>query len=131
MPFLTAGDPDLATTAALIREVVARGASLVEVGLPYSDPIADGPVIAASYARALRKGVKQSEILDAVRSIRAEADGRSARPRWSRWAPTRSTTAGASARSWRAGAAGFDGVIIPDLPVEESAEVAEVAAGST
>ena len=49
MPFVTAGDPDLATTAALIAELVARGAHLVEVGFPYSDPIADGPVIAASY----------------------------------------------------------------------------------
>ena len=59
MPFVTAGDPDLATTAALlIPEIIRRGADMVEVGIPYSDPIADGPVIAASYARALQGGVK-------------------------------------------------------------------------
>src|SRR5271167_213104 len=73
MPFLTAGDPDLPTTKSLIREMVARGASLIEIGLPYSDPIADGPVIAASYTRVLKRGIKQAEILEAVRSLRAEA----------------------------------------------------------
>ena len=49
MPFVTAGDPDLAFTAAVIRELAARGAIICEVGIPYSDPIADGPVIQASY----------------------------------------------------------------------------------
>ena len=58
MPFVTAGDPDLPTTAMLINELVSRGSHLVEVGIPYSDPIADGPVIAASYHRALERGVK-------------------------------------------------------------------------
>ena len=62
MPFITAGDPDLPTTAALITEMVAGGAHMVEVGIPYSDPIADGPVIAASYHRALTKGVKLDHI---------------------------------------------------------------------
>lgn len=53
MPFVTAGDPDLSFTAAVIREMVGRGCQLCEVGIPYSDPIADGPVIQASYTRAL------------------------------------------------------------------------------
>ncbi len=56
MPFITAGDPDLPTTAALITELVARDAHMVEIGIPYSDPIADGPVIAASYHRARERG---------------------------------------------------------------------------
>lgn len=51
MPFLTAGDPDLNVTVRLIRELGARGVDLIEVGFPYSDPIADGPVIQASYTR--------------------------------------------------------------------------------
>src|SRR3984957_8638288 len=72
MPFLTAGDPDIETTKSLIREMVTRGASLIEVGLPYSDPIADGPVIAASYTRALRGGVKISRIFQTFRTLRAE-----------------------------------------------------------
>jgi tryptophan synthase alpha chain len=54
MPFVTAGDPDLGFTAELIRRLVARGSSLCELGIPYTDPIADGPVIQASYTRALQ-----------------------------------------------------------------------------
>ena len=53
MPFITAGDPDLAFTADLLRTLIARGSSLCELGIPYSDPIADGPVIQGSYTRAL------------------------------------------------------------------------------
>ena len=55
MPFVTAGDPDLDFTAELLRRLVARGAALCELGIPYSDPIADGPVIQASYTRALEQ----------------------------------------------------------------------------
>ena len=51
MPFVTAGDPDLDFTAEVIRRLAARGCSLFELGIPYSDPIADGPVIQASYTR--------------------------------------------------------------------------------
>ena len=53
MPFVTAGDPDLDFTAEVIRRLAARGCSLFELGIPYSDPVADGPVIQASYTRAL------------------------------------------------------------------------------
>ena len=128
MPFLTAGDPDLDTTRDLIREVVARGASLVEVGLPYSDPIADGPVIAASYTRALSKGVRQSEILGLVRSLRDEGT----------LGETPLVAMGSYSIFHRQGlapflqglaAAGFDGLIVPDLPVEESDHLAKLAAG--
>src|SRR5262249_52902928 len=72
MPFLTAGDPDLETTAALVREVVARGGHIVERGTPYSDPSADGPVTSASYTRALDRGVKLAQILEMVRGLRAD-----------------------------------------------------------
>src|SRR5689334_11136090 len=73
MPFITAGDPDLPTSAALITELVERGAHLIEVGIPYSDPIADGPVIAASYHRALEKGVRPDHIFQTLRTLRAES----------------------------------------------------------
>ena len=76
MPFVTAGDPDLATTALLITELVNRGAHLVEVGIPYSDPVADGPVITASYHRALERGVKVSHIFQTLRTLRAEGSAR-------------------------------------------------------
>src|SRR3989304_2349892 len=63
MPLVTAGDPDLKFTAAVIKELVARGCHLCEVGIPYSDPIADGPVIQASYTRALEHKIKLADIL--------------------------------------------------------------------
>src|SRR5436305_14262725 len=62
MPFVTAGDPDLDFTADVIRELDRRGCSMCEVGIPYSDPIADGPVIQASYTRALAKKIKLRDI---------------------------------------------------------------------
>src|SRR5579863_9353366 len=69
IPFITAGDPDLETTAKLLRECAKRGASLIEIGFPYSDPIADGSVIQASYTRALGKGLTIDAIFGATRAI--------------------------------------------------------------
>src|SRR5205814_5199830 len=69
MPFVTAGDPDLAFTADVIRELDCRGCSLCEVGIPYSDPIADGPVIQASYTRALAHKVKLPAIFEMLRGV--------------------------------------------------------------
>src|SRR3954466_15976725 len=69
MPFITAGDPDLAFTAALLKEVIGRGSQLCEVGIPYSDPIADGPVIQASYTRALAQKIKLNDILKTLGGV--------------------------------------------------------------
>src|SRR6476659_1476052 len=69
MPFVTAGDPDLEFTSAVLAELVARGSSLCELGIPYSDPIADGPVIQASYTRALSKHVKLAAILEMLGGV--------------------------------------------------------------
>ncbi len=69
MPFVTAGDPDLDFTAAVLQELVKRGASLCELGIPYSDPIADGPVIQASYTHALAHKVKLQQILKMAESV--------------------------------------------------------------
>ena len=66
IPFITAGDPDLHTTKALILEFEKRGADIIELGIPFSDPIADGPIIQASYYRALVRGTKVAQILDMV-----------------------------------------------------------------
>src|SRR3954447_9089993 len=73
MPFITAGDPDLAFTAAVLKEVVGRGAHLCEVGIPYSDPIADGPVIQASYTRALEHKIKLADILKTLGDVAPKA----------------------------------------------------------
>jgi tryptophan synthase alpha chain len=122
MPFITAGDPDLPTTAALIGELVSRGASMVEVGIPYSDPIADGPVIAASYHRALVNGVKLGHIFQTLRTLRAEKAGGPVAD-----APVVTMVSyaiihrmGVERYLDRAVDSGVDGLIVPDLPVEES-----------
>src|SRR5215216_1639293 len=72
MPFITAGDPDLAFTAAVLKELIERGAHLCEVGIPYSDPIADGPVIQASYTRALEHNIKLADILKALGEVSSQ-----------------------------------------------------------
>src|SRR5437762_12060340 len=112
MPFVTAGDPDLKFTAVVIKELVARGSHLCELGIPYSDPIADGPVIQASYTRALAHKIKLAEILDMARGV----------------APTLGApvvTMVSYAIIYRHGleqyvndarAAGIAGAIVPDLP---------------
>src|SRR3972149_3327867 len=69
MPFVTAGDPDLQFTAAVLKELVGRGCHLCEVGIPYSDPIADGPVIQASYTRALAHKIKLADILETLGAV--------------------------------------------------------------
>src|SRR3954470_7090015 len=69
MPFVTAGDPDLAFTAEVIREPDARGCSICEVGIPYSDPIADGPVVQASYTRALAHKIKLHDIFQTLAQV--------------------------------------------------------------
>ena len=122
MPFVTAGDPDLATTSEIVVEALRQGADMIEVGIPYSDPVADGPVIAASYTRALRGGVKLARIFDTFRSLRAEdIDGpTAAAPLVAMISYAIIHRQGAERFLQDARSAGFDGLIVPDLPVEES-----------
>jgi tryptophan synthase alpha chain len=122
MPFITAGDPDLDFTAAMLRELSNRGCSLCELGIPYSDPIADGPVIQASYTRALAKKIKLAGILEMTRQL----------------APALKTplvTMLSYAIVYRHGvekyvadakAAGIAGAIVPDLPVEEAQTLSRI-----
>ena len=74
IPFITAGDPNLDVTKELILEFDRRGADMIELGVPFSDPIADGPVIQASYHRALSSGIKLSDILELVSDIRKQSE---------------------------------------------------------
>ena len=67
IPFVTAGDPDMPTTAEIVLELERRGADVIELGVPYSDPIADGPTIQASYTRALGAGADLGALFDTVR----------------------------------------------------------------
>jgi len=128
MPFITAGDPDLPTTALLIAELVNRGAHLVEVGIPYSDPIADGPVIAASYHRALERGVKVAHIFQTLRTLRAEGSARfNETPIVSMVSYAIVHRLGTDRYLNDAATAGLDGLIVPDLPMEESAALMDKA----
>jgi tryptophan synthase alpha chain len=126
IPFLTSGDPDLATTAALVRAFVDRGADLVELGIPYSDPIADGPVISASYNRALVSGVKLHEILEMAAGLRA-GEGAVSAPLVTMVSYSIVHRRGPAAYLDAARAAGLDGLIVPDLPVEEAADLLRLA----
>lgn len=124
MPFVTAGDPDLATTALLISELVTRGAHIVEVGIPYSDPVADGPVIAASYHRALEHGVKVAHIFQTLRTLRAEGSARiNETPFVSMVSYAIIHRIGTERYLNDAVTAGIDGLIVPDLPVEEASSL--------
>ena len=122
MPFVTAGDPDLRFTADVLKELVGRGCHLCEVGIPYSDPIADGPVIQASYTRALEHKLKLADILVTLGEVAPKLA-----------APL--VTMVSYAIVYRHGLEqyvddvcerGIAGLIVPDLPVEESAQLAAI-----
>jgi len=123
MPFITAGDPDLAATGGLIEEFARRGADLVELGIPYSDPVADGPTIQSSYVRALEKGSKIQPIFDMIHDVRARCD----LPILTMVSYSIVWRIGPERYFQRAAAAGVDGVIIPELPADEGKDVARLA----
>lgn len=122
MPFLTAGDPDLTTTARVLEELVRRGCQLCELGIPYSDPIADGPVIQASYTRALNNKVKLQQILDMARGVTPKL----AAPVVTMVSYAIIYRQGIERYIDQAAAAGIAGAIVPDLPVEEAKEMSAI-----
>jgi tryptophan synthase alpha chain len=129
MPFLTAGDPDLGITAQVLRQLAGHGASLIEVGFPYSDPIADGPVVQASYTRALERGIRIDDILGCVRQLGGTPLFAEQRiPLVCMVSYTLVHRRGPEAFLAQVQAAGFSGAIVPDLPVEEAEELARRAA---
>lgn len=122
MPFVTAGDPDLAFTGDVIRELDRRGSTLCEVGIPYSDPIADGPVIQASYTRALGHKVKVPAILDMLRGL----SGQVKMPLVTMVSYAIVLRYGLARFVADAQRAGVAGAIVPDLLVEEADELAAI-----
>jgi tryptophan synthase alpha chain len=134
MPFITAGDPDLDFTAEVIRRLAARGCHLVELGIPYSDPIADGPVIQASYTRALDRKIKLADILAMVGRLSAAKRPGTAVPGVAAYPPPIVTMLsyaivfrhGLEQYVADAKAAGVSGAIVPDLPVEEAGPLADI-----
>src|SRR6476646_4473784 len=126
MPFVTAGDPDLATTQKVVLELAARGVDLIEIGFPYSDPIADGPVIQASYTRALAKHLHVGEIFDAIRDLAYADGGESIPPLVAMVAYAIVFRMGSEKFVGAARDAGFAGMIVPDLPADEAQELSEL-----
>ena len=117
MPFVTAGDPDPATTVDVLRELARCGVDLIEVGFPYSDPIADGPVIQGSYARALGRKTRVADILSAIASLR---DDPSIPPLVAMVAYAIVFRSDPESFVKRSKDAGFSGFIVPDLPADEA-----------
>lgn len=124
MPFVTVGDPDVATSMALIRELASRGVDLIEVGFPYSDPIADGPVIQASYTRALSRGLHVNDIFAGIQQL--TSSGTQIPPLVAMVSYAIVFRLGAATFVQRAKDAGFSGLIIPDLPADEASDVARI-----
>ena len=118
IPFITCGDPDLDTTKAIVRSMVTNGADLIELGIPFSDPTAEGPVIQGANLRALSGGVTTDQIFDMVRELRKDLS-----------VPMVFMTYANVVFSYDAekfigtcAGIGIDGLILPDLPFEEKGE---------
>ncbi len=124
MPFICAGDPGLPCTEALLPALCQAGASVIEVGIPFSDPVADGPVIQAAMTRALSKGLRVSQVLEAV--ARARPKTKAALVAMVSYSIV--YRLGLEAFLKDATAAGFDGMIFPDLTIEEADDAREACA---
>ncbi|MEE1013197.1 MAG: tryptophan synthase subunit alpha [Clostridia bacterium] len=118
IPFITCGDPDLATTEEIVRAAAANGADLIELGIPFSDPTAEGPVIQGANIRALAGGVTTDKIFEMVRRLRKDVT-----------IPMVFMTYANVVFSYDADKfistcreIGIDGLILPDLPFEEKEE---------
>ena len=118
IPFITCGDPDLETTAAAVRAAVANGADLIELGIPFSDPTAEGPVIQGANIRALRGGIKTKHIFEFVRELRRDVTV----PMVFMTYANVVFSYGAEKFISTCAEVGIDGLILPDIPFEEKEE---------
>lgn len=125
IPFITCGDPDLKTTAECVREMVKNGASLIELGIPFSDPTAEGVVIQNANLRALRGGTTTDKVFELVRDLRRDVK-----------IPLVFMTYanvvfgyGADKFLSTCAAIGINGLILPDLPFEEKNEFLPICKG--
>jgi tryptophan synthase alpha chain len=117
IPFIEAFDPDSATSLAMLRGMPGAGADLIEIGIPFTDPMADGPIVQAAGKRALAAGVKVLRVLDMVREFRGQDD---ATPIILMGYLNPVLSYGAERFCADAAAAGIDGLIMVDLPTEEA-----------
>lgn len=118
IPFITCGDPDLETTAKAVRAMAAAGADLIELGIPFSDPTAEGPVIQAANVRALAAGVTTDQIFDLVRDLRKDVTIPMVFMTYANVVFSYGSEKFISTCS----KIGIDGLILPDVPFEEKDE---------
>lgn len=118
IPFITCGDPDLETTAAAVRAAVENGADLIELGIPFSDPTAEGPVIQGANLRALKGGVTTDRIFGLVRDLRRDVTVPLVFMTYANVVFSYGTERFLSACR----EVGIDGLILPDVPFEEREE---------
>lgn len=118
IPFITCGDPDLETTAAVVRAAASNGADLIELGIPFSDPTAEGPVIQEANLRALTGGVTTDKVFDLVRNLRRDITIPMVFMTYSNVV----FSYGAEKFISTCKEIGIDGLILPDLPFEEKEE---------
>jgi tryptophan synthase alpha chain len=123
IPFVTAGDPSLETTAEALKILDANGADFIELGVPYSDPLADGPVIQAAATRALNRGTSLNDVLKMAQSLTNNL--RSPIILFTYYNPI--LNLGIQNFLKKVAAAGIKGLVIPDLPLEEADEILELA----
>ncbi len=118
IPFITCGDPDLDTTKKCVLEMIKAGADLVELGIPFSDPTAEGPVIQGANERALKGGVTTDKVFDMVKELRKETDTPFVFMTYANVV----FSYGAEKFMTACEEIGIDGIILPDLPYEEKEE---------
>lgn len=123
IPFITAGDPDLETTAEALGVLDASGADFIELGVPYSDPLADGPVIQAAATRALKQGTRLAHVLEMVQSVTRNL--RSPIILFTYYNPI--LNLGAEQFLKQVAASGIKGLVVPDLPLEEADDLLQCA----
>ncbi len=121
IPFITGGDPDMETSYELIKTMAENGADIIEIGIPFSDPIAEGPVIQAADLRSLSAGTTTDALFDLVIRLRKEIDI----PLIFMTYMNPIYVYGTERFMERCAQVGIDGVIVPDVPFEEKAELAD------
>jgi tryptophan synthase alpha chain len=126
VPFITAGDPDMETSLAILEKLPAAGADIIELGLPFSDPMADGPAVQAASVRALNAGATTLKVFEMVKKFR-KADKTTPIVLMGYYNPVHAYGTARFAKD--AAAAGIDGLIVVDLPIEED-EVLRVPAAA-
>ena len=124
IPFITAGDPDLETTAKALQVLDRSGADIIELGVPYSDPLADGPVIQAAATRALHRGTTLEQVLEMLKGVGPSL--RSPIILFTYYNPI--LHRGVDKFLQQVKDAGVSGLVVPDLPLEESAGLIKPAA---